>query len=1047
MPRARTQLAKLTAPQLHGALARTRLFSRLDEARGRPVICVMGPPGAGKTTLVATWLESRRKNAIWYQVDAGDADAASFFHYFGMAVATKRRTRLPAFGAEYRHDITSFARRYFRALSDLLPANSIIVLDNLQDAGPAATLHRALVAAIAELPRGANLLTISREEYPEEFSRLVANRTISMIDWDDLRLTPLETREIVEARHPSLKASAGTFHEQSQGWAAGLTLMLERAAHTHEVEAINGADTREETFRYFATQIFSVAAADDQQFLLRSALFPQTTVAMAAALTGDALAGRRLENLHRRRLFIHRQDGAEARYSYHSLFRQFLLSRAEATLDAEELADLWKRSGNILELSSQWEDAVDAHARGGQWAALQSLVEREASHLMNQGRSATLEGWILRMPQEQVRGSAWLQYWLATATAQADAVAALPAFERAHCLFLETGDSCGQVMALCGLMESIFFAATNHAMMDRWIPVLKASMSRIDRYPNIELELRAHAATLISMLFRSPDAGELEHVARRILALLDSAAPANQRMTAAVFLLVYCTFAGRFALADVVVTKADAIVAAGGITPHNLGIWSVWKCYRDQILFQPDSGIRSALEAEEIGMAHGLSHIVFLSRYFRSGIEAKAGDLAAAEESVALALAAVDPSRKLQVAQGNACSAWFAVYASKPYLALEHGRLAMSVARELGSPSYRIHYGIPYLFGLIETGAIDEARKVLAEQRSSIKETAIACFDPLLDCAEARISEVTGDSGEARGIVSRMWPRARSEDRGRYLGWMAPWMPRYASWALEDNVESDYVARLAQHYRWKPPSEASDRWPWPVRIHTLGTFEILVDGRPLEFSRKAPKKPMAMLKALVAAGGSSVPESRLVDMVWSDQEGDAASRALDITLHRLRKWLKHGDAIRQKGSRISLNPDCCWVDAWHFERGARQQPVPERVLHHYKGCFLPQDANAPWALPYREKLRSLFVQVVSTQGNAFELAGNTDMAIALYLRGIEADELVEPFYQGLMRSYRQLGRLPEALSAYRRLRQTLSVTLGVQPAPASEQLYQSLRLA
>lgn len=1048
MPKVRIQLAKLTAPQLHGALARTRLYLRLDEARGRPVISVIGPPGAGKTTLVASWLKSRIKNAIWYQIDAGDADVASFFHYFGIAAASaKHRSRLPAFAPEYRHDIAGFARRYFRRLGELLPANSVIVLDNLQDAGVAKSLHCVLVAAIAELPHGASLLTISREEYPEEFSRLVANRAISTIDWDELRLTLQETREIVEAWHPSMKASASALHEQSQGWAAGLTLMLERAAHTNQVEAINGTDTREETFRYFATQIFSVTAAADQQFLLRSALLPRMTVAMAAALTGDSLAGRRLESLHRRRLFIHRQEGKEAQYSYHSLFRQFLLSRAEAKLDAEELADLWKRSGEMLELSSQWEDAVDAHARGGHWDALHSLVEREASHLMDQGRSASLGGWILRMPQEQVQRSPWLQYWLATAKAQEDAVAALPVFEQANRLFFETGDTGGQVMALCGMIESIFFAATNHALMDPWIPVLRACMLRIDRYPNVEVELRAHAVTLISMLFRCPDARELEHVARHTLVLLDSAAHANQRMTAAVFLLVYCTFAGRFALAEVVVTKADALVAAGGISPHNVGIWSVWKCYRDQILYRPESGIGNSLQAEEIGRTHGLSHIVFLSRYFRSGIEAKSGDLAAAERSVALALAVVDPSRKLQVAQGNACSAWLAVYSNKPRLALEHGRLAMLVARELGSPSYRIHYGMPYLFGLIETGAIDEARMVLAEQRDSIRGTAIACFEPLLDCAEARIADVTGNSREARAIVSRMWAQARNEDRGPYLGWMATWMPQYAAWALEDEVESDYVAHLARHNCWKAPNEASVRWPWPVRIYTLGTFEVLADGHPLEFGRKAPKKPLAMLKAIVAAGGSTLPESRLVDMVWSDLEGDAASRSLDITLHRLRKWLRHSDAIRQKGGRISLNPDVCWVDAWHFERGARQGSVQEQVLQHYKGSFLPQDADVPWAMPYREKLRTLFVQGVSTQGKEFELAGNADMAIALYLRGIEADDLVEPFYQGLMRSYRQLGRLPEALSAYRRLKQTLSVTLGVQPAPASEQIYKSLRPA
>ena len=74
MARKALQLAKLTRPRLHKAVARERLFKLLDEAREhKPAICGVGPPGAGKTTLVASWLDARSINGIWYQVDPGDA--------------------------------------------------------------------------------------------------------------------------------------------------------------------------------------------------------------------------------------------------------------------------------------------------------------------------------------------------------------------------------------------------------------------------------------------------------------------------------------------------------------------------------------------------------------------------------------------------------------------------------------------------------------------------------------------------------------------------------------------------------------------------------------------------------------------------------------------------------------------------------------------------------------------------------------------------------------------------------------------------------------
>lgn len=72
-------LAKLTRPRFHDVLPRERLFDLLDGARERGgAICVVGPPGAGKTTLVATWLEDRGLVGPWFQVDPGDTDLATF---------------------------------------------------------------------------------------------------------------------------------------------------------------------------------------------------------------------------------------------------------------------------------------------------------------------------------------------------------------------------------------------------------------------------------------------------------------------------------------------------------------------------------------------------------------------------------------------------------------------------------------------------------------------------------------------------------------------------------------------------------------------------------------------------------------------------------------------------------------------------------------------------------------------------------------------------------------------------------------------------------
>ena len=72
-------LAKTTRPDAASVILRPRLLRRLDQGRTRPVTWVWGPPGAGKTSLVASYLAARKLRVLWYQVDVGDADVAAFF--------------------------------------------------------------------------------------------------------------------------------------------------------------------------------------------------------------------------------------------------------------------------------------------------------------------------------------------------------------------------------------------------------------------------------------------------------------------------------------------------------------------------------------------------------------------------------------------------------------------------------------------------------------------------------------------------------------------------------------------------------------------------------------------------------------------------------------------------------------------------------------------------------------------------------------------------------------------------------------------------------
>jgi LuxR family maltose regulon positive regulatory protein len=162
-------LAKLSRPRLFDVLPRQRLFEALDQALERSCLWIYGPPGAGKTALVASFLEGRARDGIWYQVDDGDRDVSAFFYYLGLA-APSGDPPLPLLTPEYLADTPSFTRRFFRLLCARYTAPALIVLDNYQHLGAETALHRLIATAIGELPDHVHLIVVSREPPPQAFA-------------------------------------------------------------------------------------------------------------------------------------------------------------------------------------------------------------------------------------------------------------------------------------------------------------------------------------------------------------------------------------------------------------------------------------------------------------------------------------------------------------------------------------------------------------------------------------------------------------------------------------------------------------------------------------------------------------------------------------------------------------------------------------------------------------------------------------------------------------------------------------------------------------
>jgi DNA-binding SARP family transcriptional activator len=459
---------------------------------------------------------------------------------------------------------------------------------------------------------------------------------------------------------------------------------------------------------------------------------------------------------------------------------------------------------------------------------------------------------------------------------------------------------------------------------------------------------------------------------------------------------------------------------------------------------------QSTLErALAIGQADNLPGVIFLASYFAGLVAVRLDRQDTAIQCLRRMEAMADPASRIQRAILHAYRGWLAVEREQPAEALREGEVAWDLGAELGSPSYLVHWGTPMVYGLVEAGRYGEARERLTLQREAMGGTRIRCFDPMLIAIEATLALREGDVDVARTLAVRAFRVAREQDHGGYLRRIKPWLGALAWLALEADAEVDYVQRFIGQARLEPPSQTARRWPWRCRVSALGRFEVLVDGRPLEHGRKVPKKPLALLRALIAAAKAAASDDALCEALWPDLDGDAAHQALTSAIHRLRVLLGSPGAVLVAGQRVCLNAREVWVDAWAFESladaaGARDAMRAADALALYGGAFLPQEADSAWVLSMRERLRAKFIRLAAQLADAEEAAGRLEDAAAHYRRGLEVDDLAEPFCLGLMRCCKALDRPGEGIVAYRNLRQLLSVTLGRQPARDTEALYRDL---
>lgn len=1048
--------ARLSAPVLPRIVLRQRLLDRLVEARnGAQSTWLFGPPGAGKTTLAACYVEYCGVPSLWYQLDPTDSDPATFFEYLSRAadvVAPGSRSALPRLTPEYQQGLPRFAREYGERLFARLPADCVLVLDNYQELAADSPLHSLLPQLIADRANGQLFVFASRERPPKAFARLQANQLLDVLDWRDLRFDPDECRDVL-ALHGELSTEEIDRHTRaSGGWAAGLVLMSKGAA----TPAGNAAETtdRRVIFDYFAAEALRAVPERALSMLRCAALLPEFSAGMAAELSGrsEAQASKLLADLHRRRFFIQRHESLRPVYLLHPLFRGYLLDECNKRTGAQALRALKRRAAAVARDNAMTEAAFELMTDAEDWDALAAYIGSCAEGLLHAGRHRELLRWLDRLPERYFHEQPWLVLWRGSAQLPFAPQAAAESFEQAYLGLKAAGDVVGRYLAWAGGAETMSYLWDSFEAAPFWLAELEELVSQ-STYPSVEIECRVLCALLPMMIWSEGSAARFPSLVERCATLVHGVDDATTVATLAGGLLYFqhAVSCDSKAAEHLIDTLHERIVH-GDAMPSAKLYWYSQVVHGCVMSGRYEFGAQVMKEAARLIAEHGLEvlQITFtscLARMYLVRLDTRNADLALGRLK-----SQITPGRRIEKLLYLFILGLRRLQGDDPHatlVALEDG---LRLARETCAVYPEGLFLALSIYNLSQLGDSRRARECLDMLRATVDKCGSTSLRFHMLLGESELARQACDEVDLIASLTRAMRFGKEQRIVNPMDLSQPAIVLYEL-ALEHGIETHYVREVVRVLQLKPndPGKASPSWPWRVRLSTLGQWAVETNGvnRPLSARQR---RVTALLTLLIAQHGKSLGKARIKDLLWPESEPDKAEQNLKSTIVRLRKLIG-ADVIEWRETSVRLDPRQVWVDCWEVEKllastqpsDSRRQLDPFRTIHKlYAGRVLETD-DSPWVLAYRDRLHRKTCQAFVARARRFLQADEYAAVVELCRLGRDIDDTLEPLYRVQMEAHIGRNEPVEARRVYRACVDVLTKRLRTLPSSTTTVLAQKLQ--
>ena len=368
-------LSKITPPACKDwVIRRPRIEERIASG---PLTVVTGPPGAGKTTAVASWLAVAEDPVAWVTLDRYDSRPEVFWSTVVAALRSagvKFRRALPAPGRTGRAGHAFLLRLAVELITRDPPVT--LVLDDLHRIAERG-LDDDLQYLIRNTRPGLRVVICSRVDPTLSLHQYRLAGELTEIRADELAFSVHEAQLLLNQHGVALPDEPlEQLTELNEGWAAGLRMaaLLLQEEPDPERFVKNFAAKDSAIADYLIEEVLKNQPARYRELLLKTSILDQVSASMAVEMTGDERAGDALEALAHANSFV--EPVGSGWYRFHALFAEVLRLKLRFE-HPRQVADLHRRAARWYQSHERLPDAVRQAAAAGDWLFAARLVVDE----------------------------------------------------------------------------------------------------------------------------------------------------------------------------------------------------------------------------------------------------------------------------------------------------------------------------------------------------------------------------------------------------------------------------------------------------------------------------------------------------------------------------------------------------------------------------------------------------------------------------------------------------------------------------------------------